>query len=185
MAFLAGWWRLGLWAPLLGLAAAAQSPGGAAHDYQIEAVFLFNFSQFVEWPPDALGASDEPFIIGILGADPFGGFLDATIQNEKSLGRSMVVRRYSRAEDASSSHILFIAGSEQHRFAADVAALKGRSILTVSDADDFLRQGGMIHFIRQDNRIRLQINLAAAKSAGLVISSKLLRPSKIFTPGKD
>ena len=53
-------------------------------EYQIKAAFLFNFAQFVEWPPTAFTNADAPFCIGVLGDDPFGAALDETVQGENS-----------------------------------------------------------------------------------------------------
>jgi hypothetical protein len=66
-----------------------------------------------------------------------------------------------------------------------VAGLKARNILTVADAEGFARRGVMIRFVNERNKIRLRINLDAAKAANLTISSKLQRPADIVTPGKD
>ncbi|HTE12268.1 MAG TPA: YfiR family protein, partial [Chitinophagaceae bacterium] len=60
--------------------------------------------------------------------------------------------------------------------------LKGRNILTVSEAPDFSKEGGMIRFFTTENKIKLQINPDASREAGLVISSKLLRLAAIFNP---
>jgi hypothetical protein len=53
--------------------------------------------------------------------------------------------------------------------------LNRRGVLTVGDAADFARIGGMIGFYVENNKIRLQINARTAKEANLSISSKLLR----------
>ena len=144
-------------------------------EYQVKAVFLYNFTQFVEWPPAALGTGNAPFIIGILGRDPFGSYLDETVAGETLLGHPIRVERYAEIKDIKSCHILFISKEQEAREA--VSALDDRSILTVSDTDDFAKKGGMIRFFMQNNKIRLQINLPAAKAVKLDISSKLLRVS--------
>jgi hypothetical protein len=64
-------------------------------------------------------------------------------------------------------------------------SLQGRSVLTVSDGERFASQGGMIGFVTEQNRIRLRINLEAARAANLTISSKLLRPARIVSTGED
>jgi hypothetical protein len=56
-----------------------------------------------------------------------------------------------------------------------MTALKQSSILTVSDAPDFVAQGGMIQFVIEGNRVRFQINLTAAQQAKLSLSSELLK----------
>jgi hypothetical protein len=72
-------------------AAAADSPS----EYQVKAIFLFNFSHFVDWPAEAFKSPTEPFIIGVLGADPFGPRLDEAVRGEHIAGHPLVVRRFN------------------------------------------------------------------------------------------
>ena len=152
---------------------------------QVEAVFLFNFSQFVEWPPKVFPDAQSAMVIGVLGSDPFGSALDEVVRDEVVNGRKLTVRRFRSVEEVADCHILFIGRSEGDRVAEILARLKGRSILTVSELDGFAKQGGVIRFVLVDNKIRLHINLEAARAVGLTISSKLLRPSQIVGPGED
>jgi hypothetical protein len=164
-----------------------ESPGETAlpREYQLKAVFLFNFAQFVDWPPEAFPEAQTPLVIGVLGEDPFGAYLDETVRGETVNNRPLIVQRYRQVEEIKTCHVLFISQSETDRLEQILADLKGRNILTVGDADGFARRGGMIRFVIDKNKIRLRVNLEAAKDANLVISSKLLRPAEIVTPGKD
>jgi len=154
----------------------AAGPG----EYQVKAVFLFNFSQFVEWPAAALGPPDTPFSICILGEDRFGSELDATVRGESVQGHRFAVRRLRNvAELDSSCRILFIDDSASVQLGSIVGTLGERAILTVSDIDRSAEQGAIIQFATERNRLRLRINIAAARTAGLVLSSKLLRPAEI------
>ncbi|HVU25661.1 MAG TPA: YfiR family protein [Opitutus sp.] len=153
-----------------------------SREYQIKAVFLYNFTQFVDWPPTAFAEDGSPLIIGVLGEDPFGEVLDETVRGESIDHRPLVVRRFRQVEDIDQCHVLYIAQSESSRLAAILRQLAHRSILTVSDVPGFARSGGMIRFITADNRVRLRIDQVAARAAGLTISSKLLRPAEIVTP---
>lgn len=155
-----------------------------ANEYQIKAVFLFNFAQFVDWPPRAFVEPDAPLVIGVLGDDPFGPYLDETVKGEKINGRSLVVRRYRRVEEIAVCHVLFISRSESPRLGEIIGQLKGRNILTVGDAEDFSRRAGMIRFVTANNKIRLHINVESARAAEIAISSKLLRPALIVTSEK-
>ena len=154
-------------------------------EYQIKAVFLFNFAQFVDWPTNAFLENQAPLVIGILGEDPFGSYLDETVRGEKVNNRSLVIQRYRSVDQIKSCHILFISRSESARQEEILNALKGRNILTVGDYDGFAQRGGMIRFVTDKNKVRLKIGLEAAKAAKLTISSKLLRPAEIVAPGKD
>jgi YfiR/HmsC-like len=151
-------------------------------EYEVKAVFLFNFSQFVSWPSAAFGSSDAPMIIAVLGSDPFGQELDAVVKGEHVGAHPLEVRRYRDISEIKDCHILFIDRSEAAQLDGIVQALHGRSILTVSDIDDATRAGVMIDLVKQSDRIRLRINVAAARAGGLTISSKLLRPAEIVGP---
>jgi hypothetical protein len=140
----------------------------------LKAVFVFNFVQFVDWPNTA-----RPVGICILGDDPFGRFLDETVRGERLGTRSIEVRRYRELSEVEACDVLFISRSESERIPQIVTALKNRPILTVSDGHDFAKQGGMIQFFNDRNRVRLRINRDAAETADLTISSKLLRVAEI------
>ena len=155
-----------------------------ASEYDVKAVFLFNFAQFVEWPPEAFPEADTPLVIGVLGDDPFGRVLDQTVGDERLGGRRFQIRRYHSVDEIKTCHILFVSRPEGDRPQSVLAGLKNRPILTVSDADGFAERGGMIRFVTDRSRIRLQLNLAATEAAHLTISSKLLRVAEIITrPG--
>jgi hypothetical protein len=153
------------------LAGAAPPLPAAPTEQQVKAVFLFNFSRFVDWPQEAFAAADAPLVIGVLGDDPFGADLDAVVRGESVRGHPLTVRRFASVEQ--------IDHSEQRRLERILDRLAGRSILTVADAEDAARRGVMIHLVTERNRVRLRINLGASEAVGLTLSSKLLRPAQI------
>jgi len=173
---------LALWSAV-GSPLSAQSP--VSKEYQIKAVFLFNFAQFVKWPAGAFTRPDEPFRIGVLGSDPFDSFLDATVQAEKIDGHPLVIQRYANVADIKACQILFISRSESERMENILSDLKGRSILTVADSEGFIKNGGIVLLSKEENKIHLIINLEAAKNANISISSKILRLAEIVGLGKE
>lgn len=170
--------RLGFFLSALATAPAT-SLAEVSKEYQVKAVFLFNFSQFVQWPPTTFTRADQPFCIGILGADPFGSFLDETVKGEKVEGHSLVIRRYQRVDEVKNCQILFIGRSEMDHLKIILQALKGKNILTVGDKEGFIREGGIIRFVTENNKVHLRVGLEAAKDANLEISSKILRLAEI------
>lgn len=166
---------------LLLLFGVARAATPAPPEYQLKAVFLFNFAQFIEWPAEAFAAPNTPLVIGVLGKDPFDTQLDDTVRDEVVAGHPLEIRRFKEAGEIDRCHILFISRSESERLPSVLAELRGRSILTVGDTEGYALRGVMIRFVSEKNRIRLRINLDAAKAAGLVVSSKLLRPAEIVT----
>jgi hypothetical protein len=152
---------------------------GAPSEYEVKAVFLFNFAQFVEWPAAAFPDARSPFVIGVLGQDPFGPQLDAVVHGETIDHRTLVIERYRTIAELHNCNILFIARTQLAQLPHILEALKGRSVLTVTDADDDDPSGVMIQLVNRSNRIKLRIDVAAARAGNLVISSKLLRPAEI------
>lgn len=144
-------WGLGL----CGMEAQAQE--GGVSEYTVKAAFIAKFPQFVKWP--AGGGSPT---VGVLGGDPFGGALD----------RVAKVKRASRVEDLKGCQIVFISKSAGSA-GAILPGLAGTNVLTVGESEGFARQGGVIGFTLDGDKVRFEINLGAARRNGLVIDPRL------------
>jgi hypothetical protein len=163
----------------------AQWPGGAraesaaTREYQVKAAFLYNFAQFVEWPDEAFpDGKSAPIVIGIVGENPFGTALDQAVRGKSVDGRPIVVRYFNNVAAAEPCQILFLAASERDRVqqALDKA---GGITLTVGDFDGFTASGGIFRFLTEDNKVRFEANLDAARGSRVKISAKLLKLAKI------
>jgi hypothetical protein len=172
---------------LLGLAAAlafgpreAPAQLAVSKEYQVKAVFLFNFVQFVEWPPEAFTNIDTPICIGVLGEDPFGTALEETVRGEIVQNRKLVVQRSRRVEDLKGCHLMFISKSETERVSGILGDLDPSPVLTVSETQGFAERGGIINLYLAGNKVRFEINLATARRKRLKISSELLSLGKLI-----
>jgi len=143
-------------------------------EYQVKAAYLFNFLKFVEWPDDALVDPHGKWVIGIVGESPMGEELARLVEGKSVLGRGLQIKTFQAADDLRGCHILFISTSEKKRLPAILAALRGSSVLTVADMDNFAASGGMIQFVVMDDRVRLAIDVGATTRGRLKVSSKLL-----------
>jgi hypothetical protein len=157
----------------------APAHAAAPTEYQVKAVFLFNFSRFVEWPDAAFADERAPFVVGVFGFDPFGAELDEVVRGESVRGRPLVVRRVQSAGDAAHCQILFIHHSEGDRLSEVLGALDRHSTLTVSDIEGATQQGVMIRLVKQSGRVRMRIDAESARAAQLTISSNLLRAAEV------
>ncbi len=157
----------------------------ASREYTLKAAYVYRIAQFVDWPENGSGNGTGSASLGvcILGEDPFGSAIDYIVE-KTSRGRRFSLHRYARAEGLGACHVLFISASETARLEVILGGLEGRSVLTVSDADDFARCGGMVGLVNRKGRVGLEINRNAAEAAGLQISAKLLELSSIVKPKK-
>ena len=161
------------------MACALVTPVGASDpgpsEYEVKAVWLLNCSRFVEWPEGAFLDAQSPFVVGVLGKDPFGKHLDKTFEGKVVKSRPFVVRRLSANQDLKACHILFVSTSERKRARDLLAKLKGAPVLTVGETDEFLDQGGMMKFVRKEDTIRFAVNLEPAHRARLRLSANFLK----------
>jgi hypothetical protein len=154
----------------------------APTEYQVKAAFLYSFARYVQWPSDAFAGPSDPFVVGVLGEDPFGRILDDTLAGKSVLDRPIRVRRYGTAEEAAGAHIVFVGEGDEGERVRILRTLRGRAVLSAGEGQGFAKSGGIVGFTTQDHRIRFEINLARADEARLKISSQLLKLATIVSP---
>jgi YfiR/HmsC-like len=157
----------------------AAAPVVPPNEYALKSVFLYNFCHFIEWPDSAFTSPNEPFVIGIVGDDPFGSSLKEAVAGENYRNHPIVIEHYRSAKEIKRCHLLFVAKSENSHFDAILGALNSKSVVTVGETEDFLDHGGMIALPTDRNRVRLRIKPATMRAANLSVSSKLLRVADI------
>jgi hypothetical protein len=162
----------------ISFAAAPQSS-----EYELKAAFLFNFTQFVEWPASAFPSTDSVFTIAIVGHDPFGASLDAAVAGGLVQNRRIVVRHCKAIGEAQDCQMIFLGRIVGKDWERTRGALEHRGALTVGETPGFADHSGMIAFQPNERRLRLRINVGAARAAGLIISSKLLRLADVVGDG--
>lgn len=148
---------------------------GSAEEYQIKAAFLFHFAQLVEWPGDAGAATDSSSVdLCMFENEPHHQEILNTVEGKQIGGRMFHVRTLHPMQDPHGCSLVFVGNENSRRQAAILNSLRGLPILTVGENDEFLAAGGMICFRLDGDHVRFDVNLAAAESSGLRISSRLL-----------
>ncbi|MGA3170188.1 MAG: YfiR family protein [Chthoniobacteraceae bacterium] len=162
-----------LFAPLAWAFATPDDDMDNGDPYQTEAAFICNFAKFVDWPAHKFTEPDSPLVIGIVGTDPFGGLLEEAAEDKRINERTVTVVHIESMQELRKCHILYVSRSEDDRLGSILSEVHGDNVLTVGDSERFIARGGMINFVTVGNAVRFQINDAAARHAGLKISSKL------------
>lgn len=145
----------------------------------IKAGFILNFIKYTSWPATTLNGHDL-LICGISGQS-LSGKLE-TLSGRRVLGRGIQVLSPTRPSEWTNCHVLFIAAEERHRLETVLRVLAQAPVLTVSDAPGFTEEGGMIGLKPRAGRLRFEINQDAARRAGLVLSSQLLKLADAVRP---
>ena len=143
-------------------------------EYKIKAAYLYNFSLFVDWPAGAAGTDNTSFVICILGQHSFGDALKS-MEGKVVKQRVLKVRYISDLKNIGNCQILFVCLSEKLRLPEIIgAAIEKRGILTISDLPGFTRAGGVINLVNVGEKLRFDINMKAARQAGLSMNHQLL-----------
>ncbi|HTZ19072.1 MAG TPA: YfiR family protein [Dissulfurispiraceae bacterium] len=149
-----------------------------AGEYQVKAAFIYNFINFVEWPPQSSFAGSPTITLCIIGDDPFGDAL-RDLQNETVRGKKLTVK-YRSPDDIRGCNIIFLSASDKYHASKIVRSVGKSDILTISDTEESAQRGIIISFFVEQNKVRFVINTGAAKRAGLNISAKLLKLARIL-----
>ncbi len=168
------WLGMLLWAP--GVARAASVP-----DYQIKAVYLYNFSNFVTWPGKAIGRRDAPFDYCIVRRGRVEKTLASLIDGERVDGHPLRLRLVEPSADAlSGCKLLYLTGLDKERMRRYLGLVADLPVLTVADVGDFADDGGMVALVRERRKIRMRINLRQASDRGLRMNARLLQLARII-----
>jgi hypothetical protein len=133
----------------------------------------------VKWPDAAFPDKAAPFVVGVLGADPIVAALSDTCRDRKSGDRPIEVRRIDDVAGAANCHILFVPSSREADLPAVVEKCKGRSVLIVASSEASVRHGAHVGFFLEKAKLRFAVDPAAAKRAGLEVSSEMLKLARV------
>ncbi|MES2391149.1 MAG: YfiR family protein [Acidobacteriota bacterium] len=150
----------------------------AASQFDIQAVYLFNFAKFVRWPP---APDSGPVTICVAGDKKYNDILAHVVKGEQIDSRPVLARSIQTPDDEAGCGIVFVSASAKDRLAPLLAATTGKPILTVSDIPGFLDHGGMIQFEVIANRVRFAVNLRPTVPSGISLSSELLKVAVTVT----
>jgi len=151
----------------------------APRESQVKAVYLNGYSKFITWPDSIFASADAPFHICVFGENFFDSALDLTVKDEKINQHPVQARYISSQEQISSCQILYISESEKIRLSAILETANAYPILTVSDIENFVQQGGMIQFYLRGNKVRFFIDPVSLRQNGLEPNANLLRISDV------
>jgi hypothetical protein len=151
----------------------AASPGPQAKEHELKAAFIYNFLKFAEWPSNRFENATAPFVVGVHGEDLVFEMLVVAVRNRSVGGRPISVRHVTNIDDASACHLIFFAKQEDSSAPALLSALRDASVLTVGESPVFGRNGGMINFVYEGDKLRFEINISSVERSNLHLSAQL------------
>ena len=177
-----------VWVTLLALLLwVASVPSNAAiaadyeKEYRVKAAFILNFASLTEWPAESFGSSKDPIVICHVGGSQTKSLFDTAYSGRMVKHHPIEIWHLSSGGRVAGCHIIIITTKRGERVREFIAAVAGKSILTIGETKNFARSGGVIGFYKDGSKIRFEVNLGAAENAKLRISSRLLRLARLVS----
>lgn len=161
------------------------STGDYTNEYYKKSELIEKFVKFIEWPSKArMYVKTEPFIITIIGENPFEETLKNYFSTRKIYDKMILIRYINEVEEINGSHILFIAKSKRKQLPDILKYTYNKPILTIGETKHYSERGVLINFYIEDKEVKFEINETAAKNSGLYINFHLLSAARIINPVK-
>lgn len=164
---------------LCGPLAIQSSSAESLKEYELKAAFIYNFTKFIEWPPESLPITNTSFVVGVAGFSPTTVELKKIAHDRKIGGRDLVVIDVKTPAALGNVQILLIPAAEDSRLKGWLASVRGRPVLTIGESEAFAQQGGMINFLRAEEKIRFEIYMDQVDAASLKVSAQLQKLARI------
>jgi hypothetical protein len=159
------------------------APAPIEDEYYRKAALLSVFSEYIQWPEQSgMADKNSPFIIGVIGTNPFGEILQASFAQEENRIKNKQVKILfiSKKEEINGCHILFISKSNEPQLAELMTFLKEKPIVTIAETKGFGKKGVMFNFFKSRGEIRFEINGASLRDSRLIVDSQLLSIGKVI-----
>ena len=161
-------WLLSLF--ILFFSVRAQADAGS----EIKALFIYNFANFVDWPAKAFKSTDAPLQICLYGQVRFETMLQQFAGTPIGTHELQITQTDRLEQIQTGCHILFVAEDRLAQLPDFFNQIQYLYVLSVGEQSAFTSNGGIINMFRTEDQMSFDINLDAATSNGLVISSDLL-----------
>jgi hypothetical protein len=166
--------------------AGAQSPAGGMPpgESELKAAFVYNFLKFVEWPSSSFGRSTAPLVVAVVGDGPTADATARFLAAKQVGARPVAVRRVAWDDSFAGVHAVFVAETDDSRRKRIFSAASDAAVLSIGEGADFAASGGVIALVIDDRKVRFDIDVGAARSSGLKVSSKLLALTRVVHAGQ-
>lgn len=151
------------------LTSAAPTAIAQSGEDALKAAFLYNFALYTEWP-----TLSDTFAICLVGKNGLGEAAEALSRREVS-GRPVRVFRIDHGQAQGNCNLVFVQASASEHSAKLIASLAGKPVLTITEGKSGESTKAMLHLSSDQGRLSFEASQTAARAAGLVFSSKLLR----------
>lgn len=148
-------------------------------EYLVKAAFLFQLIRYTTWSESCFDKKDSPIVFLVVGKDPFGKILEKTFDGKELKGRKILIKREKVVPKAIEAHVIFAGALPKQERAKLLSHCVKQPVLLTGEDDDFAVDGAHVRLFLEERKLRFEINVDSVNSAGLEISSQLLKLARI------
>ncbi len=137
---------------------------------KIKAVFIYNFTKYIEWPQSY---KEGEFTIGIIGETSLYSELIKMTETKKVANQTLEVKKFTSTTDVTKCHILYVSKEKSQSLTDILKKVKNNSTLIVTEESGLVDKGSGINFIIKDNRQKFELNKSNVERYKLKVSSNL------------
>lgn len=160
---------------LLLFSVASFADGHNERENRLISAFVYKVAKFITWPQIDESSEKTYFNLCVVDNASFSRSLKQAVNSRRIANLEIQVKNVGNELEIKHCHLLYFQGVTEKTVFKFIDKTKNRPILTVANTPNFIEQGGMIAFNKNQNKIALLINNKNAQKEGLIISSHLLR----------
>lgn len=155
------------WLPL----SSFRAPQNVDTNARIKAMFIYNFTRYVEWPTNYKQGN---FVIGVMGNGSLLNELSKMASTKLAGVQTIEVKSFSSIASITKCHMLIVPSDVNINLGDVISKVKNHSTLVITEKAGMAKQGAAINFVVQNNKQAFELNKSNAESHDLKVSSNLL-----------
>ena len=138
---------------------------------KFKAVFIFNFTKYIEW---SATSKQGDFVIGVIGSSEIVQHLELVARKMKVGNQPITVRQYKTIEEIDRCHLLYITPDKSNEIAKASIRFANKNLLIISDKNGMIKSGSGINFYSDGGEVKFEISKVNIEKNGLKINPALL-----------
>ena len=143
--------------------------GVFAQAEKYQALFMYNFTRYIEWPSNWT----QEFVIGVVGRSSVYDEL-MSIANGKRVGsQTIVIKKFSNASEVAPCQILYVSGEVSSRVSELATSLQPKNTLIITSRPGLTEKGAGINFVIDDGKQKFELSRKNVQKSGLKVNNQL------------
>jgi|WetSurMetagenome_2_1015567.scaffolds.fasta_scaffold493986_1 hypothetical protein len=142
----------------------------AQSQVKYQALFVYNFTRYIEWP----SYGSQEFVIGVLGKSNIYNELQGIAGGKRVGTKSIVVKKFTSADEISSCQILFVSGEVSSSLSSFASTMQNKNTLIITERQGLINKGAGINFVLDDGKQKFELSRTALNKSGLKVDNQLV-----------